>query len=48
LYIVAVDKGLEGIPAFTRWASQGGGQSSFALDSDSFDPDGFEIGLEVQ
>ncbi|UMP06385.1 hypothetical protein [Amycolatopsis sp. EV170708-02-1] len=48
LSILAVDRGApEGVPAFTRWASQGGGHSGFALDSDAFDPDGFRIGLEV-
>ncbi|MEV6910257.1 hypothetical protein [Amycolatopsis sp. NPDC051071] len=48
LSILAVDRGEpDGVPAFTRWASQGGGRSGFALDADSFDPDGFRIGLEV-
>jgi len=48
LSILAVDRGEpEGVPTFTRWASQGGGQSDFALDANAFDPDGFRIGLEV-
>ncbi|MFJ8914631.1 hypothetical protein [Amycolatopsis sp. NPDC102389] len=48
LSILAVDRGEpEGVPTFTRWASQGGGQSEYALDANSFDPDGFRIGLEV-
>lgn len=48
LSVNAVDRGEpEGVPAFTRWASQGGGLSAYALDANGFDPDGFRVGLEV-
>ncbi|MEU6148523.1 hypothetical protein ABZ816_00830 [Actinosynnema sp. NPDC047251] len=47
LSIEVVDQGSSGSPAFTRWASQGGGKSAFALDPDGYDFDGVKIGLEV-
>ncbi len=48
LSILAVDRGEpDGVPTFTRWASQGGGRSGIALDINAFDSDGFRIGLEV-
>jgi hypothetical protein len=34
--------------AFTPWQSQGGGWSDWAVDRDSYDPDGFKVKLEVR
>ncbi|GLZ37968.1 hypothetical protein [Actinokineospora sp. NBRC 105648] len=47
LSVEAVDGGIAGVPAFTPWASQGGGKSQYAIDSDGYDPDGIRVGLEV-
>jgi hypothetical protein len=48
LFLIMTDAGEgDGFPAFTGWASLGGGQSAFARDRNGFDPDGFRIGLEV-
>jgi hypothetical protein len=33
---------------FTPWASQGGGWSGIALDSDAFDPDAFRIKIQTR
>jgi hypothetical protein len=33
---------------FTPWASQGGGWTSYAVDRDSFDPDGLKLKLETR
>lgn len=48
LFIIMTDAGEgDGFPAFTGWASGGGGQSPFARDRNGFDPDGIRLGLEV-
>jgi hypothetical protein len=33
---------------YTPWASQGGGWTEFAVDTDAFDPDGLKIKLEIR
>ncbi|MEI5101856.1 hypothetical protein RB200_29265 [Streptomyces sp. PmtG] len=48
LSISTVDKGRPSVPAVTPWASQGGGRSPLAVDTNSYDFDGVVIGLEVQ
>lgn len=40
--------GQEGTQQYTPWASQGGGWSGFATDSDLYDPDGYRIWIETQ
>ncbi|MFB9393097.1 hypothetical protein ACFPM3_18495 [Streptomyces coeruleoprunus] len=48
LSVTAVDHGVPGVAAVTPWASQGGGRTTWAVDSNSYDFDGIVIGLEVQ
>ncbi|MFG3496794.1 hypothetical protein [Streptomyces sp. NPDC047886] len=48
LSVTAVDQGVPGSAAVTPWASQGGGRTTWAVDSNSHDFDGIVVGLEVQ
>ncbi|KUJ68519.1 hypothetical protein ACZ90_18195 [Streptomyces albus subsp. albus] len=48
LSVAAEDNSRVGQPAYTPWASQGGGRSTLAVDDNSYDFDGIVLGLEVQ
>lgn len=49
LRIRAMDRGRRYIwSRWTPWSSQGGGRTDWACDSDCYDPDGFEIELDVR
>jgi len=49
LRIRGYDSGVAGPwSAYTPWASQGGGMTDWGCDKNCFDPDGFEIDMNVQ
>lgn len=41
-------KDLGEIVGYTPWASEGGGESEYAVDMDQFDPDGLKVQLDVR
>lgn len=50
LSVKVVDRGTAdqgGFRQFTPWSGDGGGSSAFAVDRNSYDPDGIAVGIEV-
>jgi hypothetical protein len=48
LLIQLIDAGAEGTIQVTPWASEGGGWSPYALDSNGYDFDGLRVGIETR